>query len=157
MKIDFRAFQDNLEKRDFLYSKIDSKTYLDDDITIQIDTLKFMIKRAKEAYKNGNTIDQVKEDMTNYIGNFLRYDIVEPTFNDFFVPRTLEYLNKNEDVLKESVREFILEHKDYSEVLKEARNNSTENLAENVEAIIASILENLTTFKYVKAFLAGKL
>ena len=44
MKIDFRAFQDNLEKRDFLYSKIDSKTYLDDDITIQIDTLKFMIK-----------------------------------------------------------------------------------------------------------------
>lgn len=151
MKIDFRAFQDNLEKRDFLYSKIDSKTYLDDDITIQIDTLKFMIKRAKEAYKNGNTIDQVKEDMTNYIGNFLRYDIVEPTFNDFFVPRTLEYLNKNEDVLKESVRKFILEHKDYSEVLKEARNNSTENLAENVEAIIASILENLTTFKYVKS------
>ena len=107
MKIDFRAFQDNLEKRDFLYSKIDSKTYLDDDITIQIDTLKFMIKRAKEAYKNGNTIDQVKEDMTNYIGNFLRYDIVEPTFNDFFVPRTLEYLNKNEDVLNQ-IKHYLI-------------------------------------------------
>ena len=151
MKIDFRAFQDNLEKRDFLYSKIDSKTYLDDDITIQIDTLKFMIKRAKEAYKNGNTIDQVKEDMTNYIVNFLRYDIAEPTFNDFFISRTLEYLNKNEDVLKEVVKEFILNHKDYSEVLKEAKNNSNENLAENVEAVTASILENLTTFKYVKS------
>ena len=36
MKIDFRAFQDNLEKRDFLYSKIDSKTYLDDDIIAEL-------------------------------------------------------------------------------------------------------------------------
>ena len=151
MKIDFRDFQANSEKRNFLYGRIESKSYLDDDIAIQMDTLKFMSKKIKESYKSGSDIVQEREAVRSYIYKFLRYDIVEPTFNDFFIPRTLEYLNKNEDVLKNAVEEFIMEHKDCNKILKQAHNNSTENLMENVEAIIAVLMENLSTFRYVRS------
>ena len=87
--------------------------------------------------------------MTNYIGNFLRYDIVEPTFNDFFVPRTLEYLNKNEDVLKESVRKFILEHKDYSEVLKEASTFKPKKYKSNNKKFVNNITKYIENDNHI--------
>ena len=77
-------------------------------------------------------------------------DILRPTFNDFFVPRTLEYLKENDDVLKKAIEKFITEKKEINVVLKNASGKISENLDTNIDVIIASMLKNLLDFQYVK-------
>lgn len=150
MKINLQDFQSNMEKRAYLQKRIESKEYLNDDISMQINTLKYAVDLIKNDYKEGKSIKDEKEMLQKYIYNFLLNDILRPTFNDFFVPRTLEYLKENDDVLKEAIDRFIAEKKDADYILKKISDKISENLNANIDIVISSMLKNLEDFQYVK-------
>ena len=150
MKINLQDFQSSMEKKEYLEKKIESKEFLNDDVSMQINTLKYVVELIKNDYKDGKSIKDEKEMLQKYIYNFLLNDILRPTFNDFFVPRTLEYLKENDDVLKKAVEKFIVEKKDVDVVLEKASAKISENLDANIDVVIASMLKNLLDFQYVK-------
>lgn len=150
MKINLQDFQSSMEKKEYLEKKIESKEFLNDDVSMQINTLKYVVELIKNDYKDGKSIKDEKEMLQKYIYNFLLNDILRPTFNDFFVPRTLEYLKENDDVLKKAVEKFIVEKKDVDVVLENASAKISENLDANIDVVIASMLKNLLDFQYVK-------
>ena len=108
MRINLQDFQSSMEKKEYLEKKIESKEFLNDDVSMQINTLKYVVELIKNDYNDGKSIKDEKEMLQKYIYNFLLNDILRPTFNDFFVPRTLEYLKENDDVLKKAVEKFIV-------------------------------------------------
>ena len=146
MKINLQDFQSSMEKKEYLEKKIESKEFLNDDVSMQINTLKYVVELIKNDYKDGKSIKDEKEMLQKYIYNFLLNDILRPTFNDFFVPRTLEYLKENDDVLKKAVEKFIVEKKDVDVVLEKASAKISENLDANIDVVIASMLKYLLVF-----------
>ena len=150
MRINLQDFQSSMEKKEYLEKKIESKEFLNDDVSMQINTLKYVVELIKNDYNDGKSIKDEKEMLQKYIYNFLLNDILRPTFNDFFVPRTLEYLKENDDVLKKAVEKFIVEKKDVDVVLEKASAKISENLDANIDVVIASMLKNLLDFQYVK-------
>lgn len=151
MKINFQDFQSRLERRDFLYNKIDSKNYFDEDVENQIETLKLMVNKIKKDYNEGKDIEEATKNVERYIYNFIINDISKPTFNDFYVPRTQEYLSKNEDCLKESIENFIKNQKNYKRILYNAGDKTTENLNQNIDIIIATLLSTIEKMQYIKS------
>ncbi|MBP3502772.1 MAG: hypothetical protein J6K42_04790 [Clostridia bacterium] len=151
MKMSFHDFQSVGEKKDFLYKKIDSKTYPDEEVDLQIKALKLMFNQVKEDCKKGKSIEDAKQEIQRYIYNFIINDISKPTFNDFYVPRTQEYLSKNEEHLKKSIENFIVSKKNYKEILNNSAKKTTENLDQNVDIIIANMLDNIEKMQYVKS------
>ena len=151
MKVSFQDFKESSERRNYLYNAIDSKEYSEEDIRVQIETLKFMISQIKDDYNSNKSIEEAKSNVEEYIAKFLLNDISRPTFNDFYISRTVEYLYKNDDVLKKSIETFIKNHKDYKKVLKGAGSKVTENLNQNIEIVIASMIDSIRKIKYVKS------
>lgn len=157
MKINFQDFQSRLERRNFLYNKIDSKNYFEEDVEDQIETLKLMVNKIKKDYSEGKTIEEATENVERYIYNFIINDISKPTFNDFYVPRTQEYLSKNEECLKESIEDFIRNKKNYKKILYNAGEKTTENLKQNIDIIIATLLSSIEKMQYIKSDKFSKL
>lgn len=152
MKVNFQEFQSSMEKESFLIEKIESrkKTIKIEDVNIQISTLKYIVDELKKGYNNNKSIEEEKDFVKKYVYNLLVNDIIEPTFNDFFIPRTIEYLGKNPQLLKESIKNFIIENKNVNDILKKRQDKTSEKLSENIEVVIASILKNLSSFQYIK-------
>ena len=149
MKVNLQDLIAKEEKRNYLDNVINSKQYSQEEFKIQTEVLEFIIKEISNSYNDGKNVDDVKDMVGKYMYYLLVNDVSKPTFNDFFIPRTLEYLYKNKDILNSVVNKFISEHKDLNYVLKK-ENETSENLDENVEIVVASIMKNLQELKYIK-------
>ena len=110
-----------------------------------------MANKIKEDYNEGKNIEEATKNVERYIYNFIINDISKPTFNDFYVPRTQEYLSKNEDCLKESIENFIKNQKNYKRILYNAGDKTTENLSQNIDIIIATLLSTIEKMQYIKS------
>lgn len=157
MKVNFQEFQSQGERNQYLTNRIESKKYADEDVEIQIEALKYMINQIKADYKSGKDIDEAMENVEKYIYNFIVNDIARPTFNDFYIPRTQEYLSKNEQCLKESIEKFIKEKKNYKKIRQQYATGTTENLNENIDIVIASLLNSMENMKLIKSEKFAKL
>ena len=71
MKINLQDFQASMEKKEYLEKKIESKEFLNDDVSMQINTLKYVVELIKNDYKDGKSIKDEKEMLQKYIYNFL--------------------------------------------------------------------------------------
>ena len=47
MKINLQDFQSSMEKKEYLEKKIESKEFLNDDVSMQINTLKYVVELIK--------------------------------------------------------------------------------------------------------------
>ena len=56
MKINLQDFQSSMEKKEYLEKKIESKEFLNDDVSMQINTLKYVVELIKNDYKDGKSI-----------------------------------------------------------------------------------------------------
>ena len=47
MRINLQDFQSSMEKKEYLEKKIESKEFLNDDVSMQINTLKYVVELIK--------------------------------------------------------------------------------------------------------------
>ena len=56
MRINLQDFQSSMEKKEYLEKKIESKEFLNDDVSMQINTLKYVVELIKNDYNDGKSI-----------------------------------------------------------------------------------------------------
>lgn len=137
--------------RDYLYSTISSQKYKTINVEDQIGALKFMVEKIKQDCKNGVSIKDSKINVAKYISNFL-VETSKPTIGDFYIPRTMEYLYTNKDILKEAIERFVREKKNSKTILDESRSRDiSENLRENIDIAISIILLSIEDMKLIQS------